>query len=801
MKDIEAQVSKQLEQAIALHRNGMLREANSIYHRILKANPQHPDALHLAGVAAYQANDYPCSVKMIKAAIGVDSRQGMFYINLGNSLQAAGKMEEAIEAFTAGLQLEPSISEGYYNLASVCKELKRYDEALIHYDLYIHRNPKHAQAHFSKGEILRARGRLSEAQASFEKGLAIEPGNFKAIFDLAVLHDIQNHLDHAIHFYMEAKRIHPKNPTVCTNLGNVYKRAGRFKEAMELYRAALESEPFHEHALSNLFDLMRKRGFIDQAVALMEAVLEHRPDWVVAHNLLGSHYIDQRNRALSEKHLLEAIKLDPKNANAYNLLGMLYSELGHSIDARQMLCKGIKYGSTAAINNLGKDLNSEGRHQAAISCTKKAIEALPKIPGIHSNLIYFMHYSDRYRAEEIFKETCHWWERHGKNLPKYAHNENEPSLIRPLRVGYISPDFRRHSVAYFFLPLIQCHDRNRFEIFCYSNVQKPDEVTDRISRLAAGWCSTVGLSDDIVAEQIRKDRIDILVDLAGHTGMNRLPVLARRPAPVQVTWLGYPNTTGVSTIDYRITDEIADPYPSADRMHTETLLRMPHGFLCFMPPQNAPDVQPLVNMKDHPIIFGSFNNLAKMNAKVLSLWMEILRCVPNSRLMLKSKVLRSSKICERYRKLFAMRGVDPERIVMHAMTPSVAEHLALYNQVTIGLDPMPYNGTTTTCEALFMGVPVITLAGDRHSARVGASILTRVGLTDLIAETEDDYVEKAVELALKPDALLQYRDKLRNRILDSDLCNAQQFTIQMERMLRKVWAQWRASDEGTSYNQ
>jgi predicted O-linked N-acetylglucosamine transferase (SPINDLY family) len=355
-------------------------------------------------------------------------------------------------------------------------------------------------------------------------------------------------------------------------------------------------------------------------------------------------------------------------------------------------------------------------------------------------------------------------------------------------------------VSYFFLPLLEFHNREQFEIICYSQVHRPDEVTERIARSADGWCASTGLRDELLTDQIKQDGIDILVDLAGHTARNRLPVFTRRPAPIQVTWLGYPNTTGLEVMDYRLTDDEADPEPEADPWYSEKLVRVPNGFLCFLPPTNAPDIEPLWDIRTKSITFGSFNNLAKTNKKVIALWARILGAVPNATLILKSKALADKITQHRYLKLFARRGIDADRIVMLPATRSIAEHLGMYSQVAIGLDPVPYNGTTTTCEALYMGVPVVTLAGDRHSARVGASILTRVGLDDLITNSEEDYVRKAVELAKNPARLSRLRSTLRQKLLQSDLCNGRQFAAQIEQIYRSVWSEWCKSSKEDRHN-
>jgi predicted O-linked N-acetylglucosamine transferase (SPINDLY family) len=321
-------------------------------------------------------------------------------------------------------------------------------------------------------------------------------------------------------------------------------------------------------------------------------------------------------------------------------------------------------------------------------------------------------------------------------------------------------------------------------------VKNPDQMTERLRKMADHWCAIAQLTDEALAEQVHQDGIDILVDLSGHTAGNRLQMFARKPAPVQVTWLGYPNTTGMPVIDYRLTDDIADPPGRADQYSIESLVRLPNGFLCYEPPEVAPDVAGLPVREAGRITFGSFNILPKMNASVIALWSQILNQVSGSCLLLKCRQLVDEPTRRVYLDLFARHKISADRIKMLRQTPSTHEHLALYNKVDIALDPFPYNGTTTTCEALWMGVPVVTLEGGRHSARVGASILTRVGLAELITGSQAVYVTKAVALACDLERLTQLRSQLRRRMQTSPLCDAKIFARQVEEKYQDMWYAW-----------
>ena len=412
---------------------------------------------------------------------------------------------------------------------------------------------------------------------------------------------------------------------------------------------------------------------------------------------------------------------------------------------------------------------------------RQAIEIKHDFAEANSNLLFCMNYDTQTSQSEILVESRRWDA--NQAVPGASNEPSNPSdSNRRLRVGYVSPDFRQHSVSHFLDAVFAGHNRHSFEVFGYAEVVKPDQETARFRDLSDGWCSTVGMTDPAVAERIRDDRIDILVDLAGHTANNRLLAFAERPAPVQVTWLGYPNTTGLSAMDCRLTDAIADPEGVADAQHSETLVRLPNGFLSYAPELDGPPARTTGH-----VTFGSFNNLAKVTPEVVETWARILDRIPNSRLVIKSRPLADAGTRKRYLEMFVARGIDANRVELCAWIASKSGHLGAYARVDIGLDPFTYNGTTTTCEALWMGVPAITLSGDRHAGRVGASILTRVGHADFVAETEEAYVEKAAALANDLDRLSALRKDLRDRMRQSPLCDADGFARDIEAAYREMW--------------
>lgn len=350
-----------------------------------------------------------------------------------------------------------------------------------------------------------------------------------------------------------------------------------------------------------------------------------------------------------------------------------------------------------------------------------------------------------------------------------------------MKIGYVSGDFRRHSVANFLLPLFRHHDRSRFQVYCYTNNAWSDDVTERLIAASDHWRRIFALDDEAAAKLIAEDGIDVLLDLSGHTANNRLSLFARQPAPVQATWLGYPGSTGIEAIQYRLVDAITDPPDEADSHYSERLVRLDKGFLCYEPLDEAPEP---IARPDGPVRFGSFNNPAKLSPATLELWMKVLEAVDGSELVLKGRSLADAKMRQTLLTRFAKRGISPERIVLLEHMAAPERHMAAYGEVDIALDPFPYNGTTTTCEALWMGVPVVTLLGARHSARVGASLLTQVGLESLIARDERDYVRLAADLAADHRRRSGLRGKLRGMMRASPLCDGPGFARRLEEAYR-----------------
>jgi predicted O-linked N-acetylglucosamine transferase (SPINDLY family) len=480
--------------------------------------------------------------------------------------------------------------------------------------------------------------------------------------------------------------------------------------------------------------------------------------------------------------------LKPDYAEAHYNLGITLKELGRLDEAEASYKQAIalKPDYAEAHSNLGNTLQALGRLDEAEASYNQAIELKIDFSDAYNNKIFCLNYFSSGSPLFIFEQHLEFGKQFGglQTEPLFSPRNNIQEKNQ-LRVGYVSGDFRKHSVAYFFEPLLQHHNFNVVETFCYYNNAPVDEMTERLMATSDHWRSIVGITDSDVANLIRNDKIDILVDLSGHTAKNRLLVFAQKPAPIQVTWLGYANTTGLSEIDYRFTDLIADPIGEADELHSETLVRLANGFQCYKGNEAVHSNSELPLKRLGYITFGSFNNLTKVTPEVIKVWSNILHAVPKSCLILKAKQLQYG--ASHYLDCFKLEGIAEDRIKLYEQLPSMEDHLELYNAIDVGLDPFPFNGATTTCEALWMGVPVITLLGDLHVGRVGASILTNVGLTDFIAQDIDGYIQLAVEMAANANYLQEIREGLRERMQRAPLCDGRSFASDVESAYQEMW--------------
>ena len=553
-------------------------------------------------------------------------------------------------------------------------------------------------------------------------------------------------------------------------------------------------DPKYFDALLLLAEISTQKDQPRRAAALLRRAVALMPRSPAAHHRFGVELMKQRRYEDAERRFRRALVLDPGFAEAELDLAHALFVQGYLDEAVKSLHRTLtlKPGLAQAHYRLGNALLNQGHIAAAGECYRRAIALQPDYADAHSNLAFTMNYDGDASPEECYAAHRAWAALFPPLAPLDRTYANDRSPERRLRIGYVSGDFRDHPVCSFFAPLLASHNREEVEVFCYSSLDEADEdeATARLKPHAEHWHRVHRWDDKNLAERIRADRIDILVDLGGYTAGSRVEVFALKPAPVQSTWLGYPNTTGLSAMDYRITDGIADPEGEAEQFNSEALMRLRPPFLCYRAFEHAPPVSPPPALEAERLTFGSFNNLPKLTRRVVGLWARLLRAVPGSRLIIKTVQMRDPPTADELRRRFTNEGIAPERIHLLKWRVRPAGHLERYALVDVALDPFPYNGTATTCEALWMGVPVVTLRGDRHCARVGASLLASVGLQELVAEDPESYLQIAVGLARDLSRLTELRFGLRERMRASPLCDVAGFTRALEEAYRRMWRGW-----------
>jgi protein O-GlcNAc transferase len=581
----------------------------------------------------------------------------------------------------------------------------------------------------------------------------------------------------------------PNQADALFHMGMIAYQTGRADVAADLIHRAMKTKSGDPMVHHNLGCALWALGRMDEAAASLRQAIAIKPDYFKAYNALGAILADQNKFDEAAQAFSKAIELEPNSAEAHSNMGVLLRSHGKVNEAIGEFSRAIELAPTTGDyhTNLATAFSDQGELDAAMKSFARAVELKPNDSAILSNYLYSLHFHPGYDSATILAEHRKFDDRFGKPArAKIAPHENDRSLERRLRVGYVSPDFRNHPVGRFLLPLLQNHDHGQFEIFCYSDVGFPDEFTQKIAACADVNRSLRGLAHGPAAQAIRRDRIDILVDLTLHMGNNRLPTFAMKPAPIQVTYLGYCSTTGLEAIDYRLTDPWLDPEGDGDANYCERSVRLPKTYWCY-----APEMEKL-NVSDAPVLrygnvtFGCLNNFAKSTPAALETWAKILLELPDSRLLVHAK---TGDHRQRVLEFMEASGIDRQRISFADFLP-LRTYFALYGEIDITLDPFPYCGGTTTCDSLWMGVPVVTLRGRTAVGRGGVSILNNVGMGELIAQTPEDYIRIAVGLAKDRDRLVECRRTLRGRMLASPLMDAPGFARDIEKIYRGIWQTW-----------
>lgn len=632
-------------------------------------------------------------------------------------------------------------------------------------------------------------GRLEEAEQLYRQVIAADPAQADALHLLGLLMLSRDDDQQAVEYIERAIRSNPQQASFHSNLGQALYRQGRMAEAIVAYQRAIHLQPHDASAHINLGIALRKQGRVAEAIAAYERALQLQPNSAEAHNNLGN-VLRTLGRVAEAIHCYErALQLRPNYAEAHNNLGIALREQGHMPAAIASYERAVQLRPNypEALDNLGNALRTQGRIIEAAECYRRAVALRPNYVEAHSSLVYSLHFCPGVTARTLYEEHRGWERQFAEPFAQQIQpHTNEPAPDRPLRIGYVSPDFRDHVVGHNLLPLFRTHDHGQFEIVCYSGVFRPDHLTERFRSYADIWRDVADRTDEQLAELVRADRIDILVDLTLHMVGNRLLAFARKPAPVQVTFAGYPGTTGLSAIDYRLTDPYLDPPGLHDDCYAEESIRFFDSFWIYDPLNREPAVAPLPALTNNFMTFGCLNQFAKVNPPVLRLWAQVLRAVAGSRLILltpEGPQRRSTLDC------LSAEGIAPERVAFVGHQPRQA-YLGQYHTVDIVLDTFPYNGHTTSLDSLWMGTPVVTLVGETVVGRAGLSQLTNLGLPELIANTPEEFVRIAVALAGDLPRLSGLRASLRGRMETSSLMDVESFTRGIEAAYRGMWQRW-----------
>jgi predicted O-linked N-acetylglucosamine transferase (SPINDLY family) len=568
-------------------------------------------------------------------------------------------------------------------------------------------------------------------------------------------------------------------------------RARRLGEAEKLYLRIVAEQPEHADALHGLGVIAHQIGRNDIAVELLQRAIALKPAAAHFYNNLGTALADQRRLKEAIACYQKALTLEPDDAGIHSNLGNAFRDQEQGCLDEAVVCYQralvLKPEYPEAHNNLGTAFTDQGRLDEAIASFRRALALKPDYPDAHSNLIYTLHFHPDCSAGAIAEECRRWNRLFAEPLQRLSlpyPNNRDPE--RKLRIGYVSPDFRSHPVGRFLLPLIEHHDRRSFELFAYAHVKHSDQMTGRFRSCMDVWRITTGLADEQLAEQIRGDGIDILIDLTMHMADSRLLVFARKPAPIQATWLAYCSTTGLGAMDYRLSDPYLDPVEEGCCAYSERTIRLAETYWCYQPTGEEPVVNLLPVLEKGFITFGSLNNFAKVTESTAAAWGRILQSVPQSRLVIHAH---RGEHCRRFLQAMDRRGIEAQRIQFVGKRP-MKEYFGLYHGIDIALDPAPYGGGTTTCDALWMGVPVVSLAGQTAVGRGGLSLLSNLGLPELVGRSAEQYVQIAVRLAGNPARLATLRATLRQRMLASALMDAPRFARNMEAAYRTMWRNW-----------
>ncbi len=742
-----------LQSATEQHRAGNLPAARRLYEQLLAAHPGHDLALFRSGLLALQD----------------------------------GRPQAALDANQEAACAAPQDARYQFGLAQAFEALQRWDEAADAYRRVLRMDPASRDAHVALGTARPRGGRPDQAAAAYRGALALRADDPIALGSLGTVLREMGDVEGAIDLLRRAVALEPQAPAHAVNLGVALNQRRDFSAAESILRGTLQREPRNADAAFNLGMSLRGLGRTPEAVDCLRLAADLRPGYADALNNLGNAHRELGDLTCAREAFEAALRAHPDHIAALNNLGCLLRTLGRIDEAEEMLRRGLAVDPRhpALHDNLGNVLKDAGALDEAIECFRRSLDLDPSNAKTHGNLAYALCFQSM-RPESVRAECARWNARFAAPLRRLAHDTaRDRSPDRRLKVGYVSADFRDHCQSLFTLPLLARHDHDRFRIVCYSSVERPDSHTRRISAYADAWREVRALDDEELSRVVRDDDIDILVDLTMHMSNGRPLLFARKPAPVQIAWLAYPGTTGMDAIDYRLSDPRLDPEGFEDH-YAERTLRLPDSFWCYDPLTDAPPISALPALRHGHLTLGCLNNPCKLTERTLDLWDGVMRALPAARLLV---MVPDGRHRRRLTERLAGRGVEPQRVDCLAFRPR-AEYLRTYQHIDFCLDTFPYNGHTTSLDALWMGVPTVTRVGETCVGRGGLSQLHQLDLAHLAAHSDEAFVDIAVALAADLPRLAALRGALRTRLEASALMDGARFARHIEEAYRTAWSRY-----------
>jgi predicted O-linked N-acetylglucosamine transferase (SPINDLY family) len=792
-----------------------------------QGSPGVAGTLLLTGLLALAEGDGSAAQGALEQALTLAPGAPDICLPLSYLYAQSGAAQRAEAVLYQALQHDPACGPAYLRLARLAITRKAWPlaeeaaaQACVH-------SPQDAAAWNTHGVALRHLGRSAEAEEAFRRCLSLDPDTAPALGNLAQIALEHQNGAEVVALTERILALNPQSSHALLMRADGLRLSRRFEDAEQAYLGLLQATGPSPAPLNGLALTVMSLGRYEQALDTLDQALALNPDdadqWANGAMTAAQGALWSRVATYAER----ALALAPGHGVALTAQGWAHLALGQTLAARDCFAAVLEGdpNNAGAVANLASVLRRAVLLGDCLDLCLAALERGVSSPDIFNNAgVALLELRRVIEAEQMFlaaldppgsynpealsnlclallyDQDCGLEERtevlraYGRQVAPAVVPDDHPNRRDPgrrLRVGFVSGDLRRHSVAYFLAPVLEAWNRDEAEIWLYSCHPEHDEMTDRLRVCAAGWRDVSALPDPALVAQIRADQIDVLVDLAGHSSHNRLPVFAQRPAPVQLTWLGFPAVTGVMAFDGRLVDDVSDPSVGNAEPPLEPLIRLPRCFLAYQPPPEAPPPAALPVGQGQPFTFGSFNTAHKINSQVLDSWAEILHQAPHSRLFLKAKQYADTATRDGLYNAFALRGIDAARVEAIGFTKTLADHLALYGRVDLALDSFPYNGTTTTCEALWMGVPTLTLRGESHLARVGASLLTAAGLGDLlVAEDRADYCRRAVALAANPQPLADLRPRIRDHLATTSLADVPGLSAALADEMRRLWQRW-----------